>query len=225
MRRGFNEPRTYYFFVMRRLIADPARRAGAVRFRRAIRWQEIDYARDIAAARERVGAGVPSDARERACTDAVPEAHAELRECVGSRRRPGSGGSSAEYAQAIRLDHARQRRRARPGSQRDLLPCQALRGRRRGRLAAVVKVPRMGPQRTNADTSFSWEARILASLPAAGITAAPGCSARVAAAGDALPVHGRGCRADIPDPAHPSAGRAADCTRSSTSCAQWTRAA
>lgn len=55
MRRGFNEPRTYYFFVMRRLIADPG-----VIFRpfdfSPFRWQEIDYAGDIAVARECIAA-------------------------------------------------------------------------------------------------------------------------------------------------------------------------
>jgi predicted Ser/Thr protein kinase len=48
---------------------------------------------------------------------------------------------------------------------------------------AIVKMPRMGPQRTNADTTFSWEAGILASLPARGITGAPSLLGRVAAAG------------------------------------------
>lgn len=61
IRRGFNEPRTYYFFVMRRLIAEPAVALVPFDFG-GFRWQEIDYARDIAAARERLGAGVPSDA-------------------------------------------------------------------------------------------------------------------------------------------------------------------
>lgn len=55
MQRGFNEPRTYYFFVMRRLIADPG-----VAFRpfdfSPFRWKEIDYAGDIAVARECIGA-------------------------------------------------------------------------------------------------------------------------------------------------------------------------
>lgn len=48
---------------------------------------------------------------------------------------------------------------------------------------AIVKMPRMGPQRTNADTTFAWEAGILASLPAKGITGAPSLLGRVAAAG------------------------------------------
>ncbi|MCC6297120.1 MAG: NTP transferase domain-containing protein [Pseudomonadales bacterium] len=55
MQRGFNEPRTYYFFVMRRLIADPD-----VVFRpfdfAPFRWKEIDYAGDIAVARECIAA-------------------------------------------------------------------------------------------------------------------------------------------------------------------------
>jgi predicted Ser/Thr protein kinase len=49
--------------------------------------------------------------------------------------------------------------------------------------AAIVKTPRMGPQRTNADTTFAWEAGIMASLPAKGITGAPFLLGRVAAAG------------------------------------------
>jgi len=50
IRRGFNEARTYYFFVVRELIEDhgilfsPFDLAGQP-------WQEIDYAEDIAAAR------------------------------------------------------------------------------------------------------------------------------------------------------------------------------
>ena len=61
IRRGLNEPRTYYFFVMRRLIADPAVLLVPFDFG-GFRWQEIDYARDIAAARERLGAGGRPDA-------------------------------------------------------------------------------------------------------------------------------------------------------------------
>ena len=61
IRRGFNEPRTYYFFVMRRLIADPGVVLEAFDFG-PFRWQEIDYARDIAAARLRLGAPEPADA-------------------------------------------------------------------------------------------------------------------------------------------------------------------
>lgn len=49
--------------------------------------------------------------------------------------------------------------------------------------AAIVKIPRTGPQRTNADTTFAWEAGILASLPAKGITGAPSFLGRVAAGG------------------------------------------
>ena len=48
---------------------------------------------------------------------------------------------------------------------------------------AIVKVPRPGPQRTNADATFAWEARMLASLPAAGIVDAPILLARIAASG------------------------------------------
>lgn len=54
IRRGFNEPRTYYFFVMRELIAD-----ADIVFRpfdfASYRWKEIDYLEDIAAARARIG--------------------------------------------------------------------------------------------------------------------------------------------------------------------------
>lgn len=49
--------------------------------------------------------------------------------------------------------------------------------------AAVVKVPRAGPQRTNPDMSFAWEAAILRSLPDAGIAAGPALLGRVAARG------------------------------------------
>jgi predicted Ser/Thr protein kinase len=48
---------------------------------------------------------------------------------------------------------------------------------------AIVKVPRPGPQRTNADATFLWEAKMLAALPAAGIGDAPVLLARIAAAG------------------------------------------
>ena len=48
---------------------------------------------------------------------------------------------------------------------------------------AIVKRPRLGPQRTNADATFAWEAAVLARLPAAGIAAAPALIARVAADG------------------------------------------
>ena len=49
--------------------------------------------------------------------------------------------------------------------------------------SAIVKVPRPGPQRTNDDATFAWEAEVLARLPAAGIGGAPALLARVAAAG------------------------------------------
>lgn len=61
IRRGFNEPRTYYFFVMRRLIAHPDVMLAPFDFA-PFRWQEIDYARDIAAARLCVSAGGSRDA-------------------------------------------------------------------------------------------------------------------------------------------------------------------
>ncbi len=91
-------------------------------------------------------------------------------------------------------------------------------------LAAVVKVPRMGPQRTNADTSFSWEARILASLPAAGITAGPGLLGPRRCRRDALPVHGRGS-GPTSGSSHPSAGRAEAARDPRPAVARWTRAA
>lgn len=53
IRRGFNEARTYYFFVMRRLIGEPGIDFAAFDFA-PYRWQEIDYARDIEAARSRL---------------------------------------------------------------------------------------------------------------------------------------------------------------------------
>lgn len=43
----------------------------------------------------------------------------------------------------------------------------------------IVKIPRPGPQRTNPETTFAWEARMLASLPAAGIPGAPALLGRV----------------------------------------------
>lgn len=46
--------------------------------------------------------------------------------------------------------------------------------------SAILKIPRPGPQRTNPETTFAWEARILASLPAAGIPGAPALLGRVA---------------------------------------------
>ena len=48
---------------------------------------------------------------------------------------------------------------------------------------AIVKRPRPGPQRTNPDATFAWEATVLARLPGAGIAAAPVLVARVAADG------------------------------------------
>ncbi len=48
---------------------------------------------------------------------------------------------------------------------------------------AIVKVPRPGPQRTNADTTFAWEAEILAALPVTGIIGTPALLGRVAVAG------------------------------------------
>ena len=46
VRRGFNEPRTYYFFVMRRLIADPDVRFEAFDVARRGFW-EVDRPEDI----------------------------------------------------------------------------------------------------------------------------------------------------------------------------------
>jgi L-glutamine-phosphate cytidylyltransferase len=53
VRRGFNEARTYYFFVMRKLIADPGVVFAPLDLAHH-RWKEIDYAADVAIARERV---------------------------------------------------------------------------------------------------------------------------------------------------------------------------
>ncbi len=50
-------------------------------------------------------------------------------------------------------------------------------------VAAVVKVPRPGPQRTNPDASFAGEAAVLARLVGAGIDGVPRLLARVHAAG------------------------------------------
>ena len=52
-----------------------------------------------------------------------------------------------------------------------------------GAMASIVKEPRPGPQRTNRDTTFAWEAQVLARLPGCGITQAARLVARVAAAG------------------------------------------
>jgi len=56
-------------------------------------------------------------------------------------------------------------------------------GRKRTSGTAIVKVPRPGPQRTNDDATFAWEAKMLLMLPAAGITDAPTLLARIGAAG------------------------------------------
>jgi choline kinase len=62
VRRGFNEARTYYFFVMRRLLADPG--VVLVPFDLAgHRWKEIDYLADIATARARIDGPGRSDER------------------------------------------------------------------------------------------------------------------------------------------------------------------
>ncbi len=53
VRRGSNEARTYYFFVMRRLIADPELILAPFDFARH-RWKEIDFIEDVAIARARV---------------------------------------------------------------------------------------------------------------------------------------------------------------------------
>lgn len=55
IQRGFNEPRTYYFFVMRRLIGDPGVVFTPFDFS-PFRWKEIDYPGDIAVARKCIGA-------------------------------------------------------------------------------------------------------------------------------------------------------------------------
>lgn len=54
VRRGFNESRTYYFFVMRKLIADPGVVFVPFDFAHR-RWKEIDHIEDIAVAKARVG--------------------------------------------------------------------------------------------------------------------------------------------------------------------------
>jgi choline kinase len=51
VRRGFNEPRTYYFFVMRRLIADLGAPLEGFDFA-PFAWKEIDYPVDVAIARD-----------------------------------------------------------------------------------------------------------------------------------------------------------------------------
>lgn len=62
VRRGFNEPRTYYFFVMRRLLAEPGVVLAAFDLA-GYRWQEIDYRKDVAVARARFGAAGEPHAR------------------------------------------------------------------------------------------------------------------------------------------------------------------
>jgi choline kinase len=52
--RGFNEARTYYFFVLRELIADPEIVLSAFDFARH-RWKEIDVPADVDLARRRCG--------------------------------------------------------------------------------------------------------------------------------------------------------------------------
>ncbi len=54
IRRGFNEARTYYFFVIRALLDDYGIRFSAIDFA-GHRWQEIDYIEDVVKARLRVG--------------------------------------------------------------------------------------------------------------------------------------------------------------------------
>lgn len=49
IRKGFNESRVYYFFVMRRLLAEPGLFFAPFDFA-PYRWKEIDYARDLAEA-------------------------------------------------------------------------------------------------------------------------------------------------------------------------------
>ncbi len=53
VRRGFNESRTYYFFIMRKLIADTDVVFVPFDFAR-YRWKEIDYFEDIAVARTQI---------------------------------------------------------------------------------------------------------------------------------------------------------------------------
>ncbi|HSQ80832.1 MAG TPA: NTP transferase domain-containing protein [Casimicrobiaceae bacterium] len=62
VRRGFNEARSYYFFAMRRLLADPGVAFAAFDLARH-RWKEIDYPEDIAIARARVGGQDRADVR------------------------------------------------------------------------------------------------------------------------------------------------------------------
>lgn len=126
---------------------------------------------------------MPGAARmpERACTAGMPETQGDVRECVvlDTGREPVQGEG---YAQAIRL--VMKGDAPEIGRDHNAVCYRVGLATTDGRpLAAVVKVPRMGPQRTNADTSFAWEARILASLPATGIAAGPGLLGRVTAGG------------------------------------------
>lgn len=50
-------------------------------------------------------------------------------------------------------------------------------------VTAIIKAARPGPQRSNPDLTFGWEARVLGSLPPLGIGSAPVLFARIAAAG------------------------------------------
>ena len=54
IQRGFNEARTYYFFVMRRLLADPLVRLHAFDLAPHV-WQEIDRMQDLVLARAKFG--------------------------------------------------------------------------------------------------------------------------------------------------------------------------
>ena len=177
IRRGFNEARTYYFFVIRALIDDYGIRFAPFDFA-GHRWQEIDYVEDIAAARSRVG--------ERG----------RRRMAIAGRRAPAphrrgggadfaildSGALSVARGRSPAGDSARSRwreaSRGRAGQELDLLSRSAVLG---GGCAgmAVIKVPRPGPQRTNSDITFAGEAAILARLPDAGIVHAYRLLARV----------------------------------------------
>jgi len=62
VRRGFNEARTYYFFVIRTLIDDYGITFAPFDFA-GHRWQEIDYVQDVAAARAKVSERARVDER------------------------------------------------------------------------------------------------------------------------------------------------------------------
>lgn len=51
IRRGFNDPRTYYFFIMRQLLWEFPRQLGAFDFA-PFRWKEIDVPADLPVARQ-----------------------------------------------------------------------------------------------------------------------------------------------------------------------------